>query len=83
MNMFPKIHPIVSSLWLISAELYAKHALYGKQPEALRLNGQTKGLFPRVTLPFGLLLQLWWRLGKARVKRRAKRTVRMEINKIK
>lgn len=41
MNMFPNIHPFVSSLWLISTELYPK------QPEALRPNGHTKGLIPR------------------------------------
>lgn len=50
MNMFPNIHPRLlahSSLWLITAELYFEHALYPKRPEALRLNGQTKGLIPR------------------------------------
>ncbi len=39
MNMFPNVHPFVGSLWLIITELYSKHALYPKQPEALRLNG--------------------------------------------
>jgi hypothetical protein len=36
MNMFPNIHPFVSSLWFITAELYA---LYTKRPEVSRLNG--------------------------------------------
>jgi hypothetical protein len=34
--VFPNIHPFVSSLWSITAELYA---LYTKRPEALRPNG--------------------------------------------
>jgi hypothetical protein len=36
--MFPNIHRFVSSLWLISAEMYSEHALYPNQPKALRLN---------------------------------------------
>lgn len=80
MNMFPNIRPFVSSLWHMTAELYSKHALYPKQPKTPRLNVYTKGLIPRA---FGVLPQLWWHFGKARVQRRAKGTVRLEINKIK
>lgn len=63
MNMFPKIHPFVSSLWPISAELYIK------QPEALRLNDQAKGLIHRA---LWIVVSVLVALCKARAQRRAK-----------